>query len=225
MNDTATAHHESNRAFYDRISGAYDLLADASERSARLTGLAALALQPGERVLELGFGTGNEILDLASKVGASGQVCGVDLSPGMLAVAREKLAGASLAAPVDLREGDARQLPFGEATFDAVYSSFTLELFPEADVPRVLAEVRRVLRPGGRLGVVSMTLVPPGAQPSALERAYVWMHRHFPHLVDCRPIDLAGTLKTAGFRVTQTIPLEIWRMPVTAVVALSATAP
>lgn len=219
MNDSASARHESNRAFYDRISSAYDLLADASERAARLAGLEALAVQPGERVLELGFGTGNEILDLAAKVGARGQVCGVDISPGMLAVTRKKVDAARPAAPVDLRVADARQLPFGKATFDAVYSSFMLEHFTDDELPLVLAEACRVLCAGGRLGVVSLTVVPPGAQPSALERAYVWMHRHFPHIVDCRPIDLEPTLKAAGFRVARTIPLEIWTLPVTAAVA------
>ncbi len=219
MNESTAARHESNRAFYDRISVAYDLLSDASERSARLAGLEALALQPGERVLELGFGTGNEILDLAAKVGAGGQVCGVDISTGMLAVARKKIETAQLSAPVDLRVADARSLPFADAGFDAVYTSFTLELFPDEDIPLVLAEVRRVLCAGGRLGVVSMAVVPPGEQSSALERAYVWMHRHFPHIVDCRPIDLETTLKAAGFRLARTIPLEIWTLPVTAALA------
>lgn len=221
MNESTASHHESNRVFYDRISVAYDLLSDASERSARLAGLEALAVRPGERVLELGFGTGNEILDLAAKVGAGGQVCGVDISSGMLAVARQKVEAAQPSTPVDLRVADARSLPFADAGFDAAYTSFTLELFPDEDIPLVLAEVRRVLRAGGRLGVVSMATVPPGAPASALERAYVWMHRHFPHIVDCRPIDVAAVLSAAGFRVVKTIPLEIWTMPVTAAVALA----
>lgn len=221
MNASTASHHESNRAFYDRISAAYDLLSDASERSARLSGLEALAVQPGERVLELGFGTGNEILDLAAKVGAGGRVCGVDISPGMLAVARKKMETALPSAPVDLRVADARSLPFADGEFDAVYTSFTLELFPDEDLPLVLAEVRRVLRASGRLGVVSMATVPPGLQASALERAYVWMHRHFPHIVDCRPIDVAAVLGAAGFRVVKTVSLEIWTMPVTAAVALT----
>lgn len=215
-----SSHHESNRAFYDRISNAYDLLADANERSARLTGLQGLDLKPGERVLEIGFGTGNEIVDLAEAVGASGRVCGVDISPGMLAVAQRKLSQKSLAAAIDLRVADARQLPHADGSFDAAYASFTLELFPEEDVPIVLAELRRVLRPGGRLGVVSMAQVKPGAKASYLERTYLWMHRHFPHFVDCRCIDVPAVVTAAGFRVVKQVDLEIWTMPVSAVVAL-----
>jgi demethylmenaquinone methyltransferase/2-methoxy-6-polyprenyl-1,4-benzoquinol methylase len=215
---STTPHHESNRAFYDRISSAYDLIANANERPARLAGLHALGVQKGEQVLEVGFGTGNEIVDLANLVGATGRVAGIDISPGMLAVARHKLEGRDVPAPLDLRVGDARQLPWGDGTFDAVYTSFTLELFPLEDIPAVLAECKRVLKPGGRLGVVSMATVKQGHRTSTLERAYVWMHRHFPHLVDCQPIDVEGLVEKAGFPIVKVDEMEIWTMPVRAVV-------
>jgi demethylmenaquinone methyltransferase/2-methoxy-6-polyprenyl-1,4-benzoquinol methylase len=69
MTPSAADHHESNRRFSDRIAKAYDLIADDNERAARHAGIEALAPKPGEAVLELGFGTGNEILDLAGLVG------------------------------------------------------------------------------------------------------------------------------------------------------------
>ena len=219
---STTPHHESNRRFYDRISSAYDMIADDNERPARLAGLHALDVQKGEKVLELGFGTGNEIADLANLVGDKGQVAGIDISPGMLAVAQRKLADKAVKAPLDLRVGDARQLPWPDGSFDAVYSSFTLELFPLQDIPGVLAEVKRVLEPGGRVGVVSMATVQPGHHVSALEKAYVWMHRHFPHLVDCQPIDLKGFVSGAGFEVAKVVEMEIWTMPVLAVVGRKA---
>src|SRR5262245_8174464 len=156
MADPNAAHHESNRHFYDRIANAYDLIADSNERAARVAGVQALALKPGESVLELGFGTGNEVLDLAGLVGPTGKVAGIDISSGMLAVANRKLAEAAPKTPIDLRVGDARSLPFGDGQFDAVYTSFTLELFPAEDIPVVLAQARRVLKPDGRIGVVSM---------------------------------------------------------------------
>jgi demethylmenaquinone methyltransferase/2-methoxy-6-polyprenyl-1,4-benzoquinol methylase len=220
MPEATDAHHESNRHFYDRIANAYDWIADANERAARVAGVQALALKPGESVLELGFGTGNEILDLAGLVGPTGKVAGIDISPGMLAVAQRKLADAKPATPIDLRVGDARSLPFPDATFDAVYTSFTLELFPEADIPVVLAGAKRVLKPGGRIGVVSMATVRPGRHTSALEHVYVWMHRHFPHIVDCRPIDTEGVVSAAGFRVASVQDLTIWTMPVRVVVGV-----
>ena len=215
---SADAHRETNRAFYDRISHVYDAMADANEGPARRAGVAALAPAPGEAVLELGFGPGNEILDLANLVGPTGSVAGLDVSPGMLAVATKKVKDAGLTTPVELRVGDARALPYADGTFDAAFTSFTLELFPEADIPLVLAEARRVLKPGGRIGVVSMAVVAAGERASALEKTYVWMHRHFPHIVDCRPIDPAGAVAAAGFEVVRNDRREIWTMPVGVVV-------
>jgi demethylmenaquinone methyltransferase/2-methoxy-6-polyprenyl-1,4-benzoquinol methylase len=81
-----------------------------------------------------------------------------------------------------------------------------------------LAEALRVLKSGGRLGVVSMALVRPGERDSALESVYKWMHRHFPHLVDCRPIDPAAEMKQGGFQIASEERMEIWTMPVAAVV-------
>lgn len=212
--------HESNRRFYDRISDAYDFIADANEKPARQAGVAALHLQPGERVVELGFGTGNEVRDLAQLVGPGGAVAGIDVSSGMLAVAQRKLSQNPPPCPIDLRVGDARSLPFPDGSFDAAYTSFTLELFPAADIPVVLAEAKRVLKPGGRLAVVSMAVVPPGQHPSVLEDVYVWMHRHFPHIVDCRPIDAAAALAAAGFRLAAREDRTIWSMPVQVVVGV-----
>ncbi|MFO0841719.1 MAG: methyltransferase domain-containing protein [Gemmataceae bacterium] len=219
---STTPHHESNRRFYDRISAAYDLIADSNEKAARQAGLTALGVKEGERALELGFGTGNEVADLAELVGEAGLVAGIDISPGMLEVTRRKLTARDVKAPLDLKVGDARRLPWADGSFDAVYSSFTLELFPLEDIPGVLGECQRVLRPGGRIGGVSMATVKAGHSASTLEKAYVWMHRHFPHLVDCQPIDLEGYIRGAGFQVVQTVDMEIWTMPVVAVVGRKA---
>ncbi len=208
----------TNQSFYDRISHAYDMIADSNEHKARETGEVALAIRPGERVLEIGFGTGNSLLHLAQAVGPTGQVCGIDVSPGMLSVAQGKLDTSGLSDRVKLVVGDARTLPFEADSFDAAFTSFTLELFPLSDIPTVLQEVRRVLRPGGRLGVVSMATVRDGQKASALEKTYIWMHQHFPHIVDCQPIDAAQFLREAGFEVRHEQEMEIWTMPVRAVV-------
>lgn len=221
MNAPTADKHESNRRFYDRISGAYDLLADSNEHAARQKGERALGLRAGESVLEVGFGTGNGILELAELVGPQGRVRGIDISQGMFDVAQKKLRDRKLETDVELTVGDARELPYDQATFDAAFMSFTLELFSDEDIPRVLAEVRRVLKPGGRFGDVSMAAVPDGEHESLLERVYVWMHRHFPHIVDCRPIDVEKVLQAAGFEIASQERLEIWTMPVSIVVASS----
>jgi demethylmenaquinone methyltransferase/2-methoxy-6-polyprenyl-1,4-benzoquinol methylase len=210
--------HASNRAFYDRIAHAYDFIADSNEHRARELGEQALKLQPGESVVEIGFGTGGSAIDLAKAVGAGGKVCGIDISPKMLEVANNKTAAANVAATVELQVSDARKLPYADDSFHAAFTSFTLELFPAADIPKVLAEVKRVLKPGGRLGVVSMAKVKDGEKASTLENIYIWMHRHFPHLVDCRPIDPAALLKAAGYQIASENRIEIWTMPVAIVV-------
>jgi demethylmenaquinone methyltransferase/2-methoxy-6-polyprenyl-1,4-benzoquinol methylase len=217
MSGTAE-HHAANQAFYDRIAWAYDLIANDNEKPARVAGLELLAVKPGEKVLEVGFGTGNEILDLAGRVGPTGLVAGIDISSGMLAVTQKKVQENPPATRLDLQVGDARKLPWSAETFDAAYTSFTLELFPAEDIPVVLAEVKRVLKPGGRLAVVSMATVKPGDTPSVLERVYVWMHRNFPHIVDCRPIDPPALLTAAGYKVVETKEMSIWTMPVRACV-------
>jgi demethylmenaquinone methyltransferase/2-methoxy-6-polyprenyl-1,4-benzoquinol methylase len=215
------SHHELNRTFYDRISRAYDLLCDAGERPARQAGLELLAPQSGERVLEVGCGTGSELLAIAHRVAPSGRVCGLDLSSGMLDVARKKVEVAPTPAKIEMTEGDARKLPFADAAFDAVYTSFTLELFTKEDLRVVLTEIRRVLGKEGRLGVVSMAKVRTGEHPSIAERAYVWFHRHFPHIVDCRPIDIDRVLETGRFTVIRRVELDVWSIPVIAAVAMS----
>ena len=212
--------HLTNRAFYDRISHVYDLLSDSNEGPARRAGVDALAVQPGESVLELGFGTGNEVLELAKRVGPTGRVAGIDVSEGMRAVTQKKLDEAQPEATIELSVGDARKLPYPDQSFDAVYTSFTLELFPLEDIPGVLAEVKRVLKPGGRFGVVSMATVKAGQHASMLEKSYVWMHQHFPHIVDCQPIDTEGVVAEAGLRISTVQEREIWTMPVRVVVGV-----
>ena len=211
--------HVTNQRFYDRISKIYDSIANANEHTAREHGESLLKLQPGERVLEIGFGTGNSLVGFARAVAPYGQVCGVDVSSGMCDVARSKLEAAGLEDLVDFHVGDAIALDWPDDSLDAVFMSFALELFEEEDIARVLQECRRVLKSTGRLGIVGMATVAKGDQASALEKTYTWIHRHFPHIVDCRPIDFDSELNRNGFDVVQEDRMEIWTMPVAAVIA------
>ena len=205
--------------FYDRISNAYDLIADRREHQARERGLELLEVQRGESVLEIGYGTGHSLVQLAKSVGPTGRVTGIDISSGMRDVAQNRLAAAGVEAIVELQVGAVPPLPMESGLFDAVTMSFTLELFPLATIPIVLSECRRVLKPDGRLGVVSMATVEGGQDPSLLERTYVWMHRHFPHIVDCQPIPLEEMLAKAGFRLGKSERIDLFTMPVAIVVA------
>jgi SAM-dependent methyltransferase len=109
----------------------------------KLADIAGIA--PGDRVLDVGCGTGVLAREAAVRVGPSGRVTGLDLNEGMLAVARR------LRPEIDWRKGDALDLPFAERAFDVVVSQFALMFLP--DRPRGLREMWRVLAPGGRLAV------------------------------------------------------------------------
>ncbi len=207
---------DRTRHFYDRISHHYDLLSDASEHAIREIGIKALGVLPGQRVLEIGFGTGHGLVRLAAAATPGGRVYGVDLSPGMLSVARARVASAALE-NVSLTVADARALCFHSGVFDAAFTSFTLELF-ESDIRDVLAEVRRVLRAGGRLSVVALV---DAGHTNIMIDLFQWVHRRWPHLVDCRPIDVTGLLSSAGFRTDAPVTTTMWGLPVTAVVGVS----
>lgn len=210
----ADSSKQETRAFYNDLSRFYDTLAERSEAPAQRAGLARLAARPGERLLEVGSGTGHCLAELARAVGPGGRAFGVDLSEGMLLQSRRQLDGEGLSERVELARGDAEHLPFATGSMDGIFMSFTLELFDTPAIPRVLAECRRVLRSGGRLVVVGMTKAGEG---QLAVKVFEWAHRHFPRMVDCRPIFVRHSLESAGFRIEAAeidriwIPVEIVR--------------
>jgi ubiquinone/menaquinone biosynthesis C-methylase UbiE len=117
----------------------------------RLTDQAGLG--PGRRVLEIGCGTGNLAL-LAKRLHPQAEITGLDPDPQALARARRKAASHGLALRLD--QGFAGALPYADASFDRVLSSFMLHHLDEAERRRALSEAARVLKPGGSLHVVDI---------------------------------------------------------------------
>lgn len=195
------------KAFYNRIARVYDFLAERSERPIREIAVQMLAPAPGERLLDIGFGTGQALVKLARAVGPQGEVLGIDISEAMLAQPRELLEREHLADRVSLTRGDAADLPYPADSLDGVLLCFTLELFDTPEIPRVLAQCQRVLRTGGRIVVAALSKEP--AQGFAL-RAFEWAHRHFPNLLDCRPIYVRRTLQDGGFLVEDARRESMW---------------
>jgi arsenite methyltransferase len=112
--------------------------------------LAVAELREGERVLDLGSGGGIDVLLSARRVGPSGFAYGVDMTDGMLQLARQNAAKAG-AANVEFRQGHIEDLPLEDAAVDVVISNCVINL--STDKPAVLAEMFRVLVPGGRIGI------------------------------------------------------------------------
>ncbi len=205
---------DQTRAFYNKIAAAYDLLAERSEQPMRAGAVQMLAPAPGEHLLEIGFGTGHVLATLARAVGPTGHVTGLDLAENMLVQTRALLEREGLAERVTLDRGDAEELPYAANSFDGIFMCFTLELFDTPRIPRVLAECRRVLRPGGRIVVAAVS---KETKHGLIVRAYEWTHEHFPNLLDCRPIYVRRSLQAQGFAIEETrlefmwVPVEIVR--------------
>jgi arsenite methyltransferase len=167
--------------------------------------LQLVAAKPGEYVLDVGMGPGFLTHDLAPIVGERGLVAGVDSSAVMVELAKKRCEGRG---PLELQLGDATQLPFGDANFDAVVSTQVYEYV--ADMPRALAEVHRVLRPNGRLFILDTdwdSVVWNTADPARMRRVMdAWDdHLHDAHL----PAKLPALLERAGFAPTHVEAIPI----------------
>ena len=203
---------DAARASYNRMSRWYDMIAGSTEKKYRDWGLEKLSARQGEKILEIGFGTGHCLVALAKAVGTSGRVIGLDISDGMLHIARERLQQQGLSDRTDLHLGDAANLDFIEPdSLDGVFMSFTLELFDNPEIPRVLGECQRILKPGGRLSVVSMTKTNPPGLPV---RIYEWFHEHMLDYADCRPIFARQAMEESGFEIEDVSLSSMWGLPV-----------
>lgn len=145
------------QAMFDEIAGSYDLLnslmtAGLHHRWRELGVLLAQVLR-GDSGLDVCCGTGDFAFALRRAVGREGRVVGLDFSPEMLQVAREKCGLNQLW--VDFIQGDLLDLPFAEGEFDACTVGFGIRNVPEVD--RAFAEMRRVVRPGGRVVCLEIT--------------------------------------------------------------------
>lgn len=142
---------------YTRLAPVYELWARATESGPRRRVLELAAPRDGEAVLEVAIGTGAQLVELARR-NPSGRTVGVEPSDGMLERARKRLADAGLERRIELLRASALELPLEDESFDLLVNSYMLDLLSRADIPRALAEFRRVLRPGGRIVLSNMTV-------------------------------------------------------------------
>ena len=195
---------------YRKIAPSYDLWAWLTESEARNRCLELAAIKDGELVLEVAVGTGLAF-EMILEANPSGRNEGIDLTEAMLSRA-EKKAAKSGSDNYRLRVGDAYDLDFPDDSFDVLINNYMFDLLPQQDFRTVLEEFKRVLRPGGRLVMISMTKG---------ERWYngLWerIYRINPALLGgCRGVLLLPQLEACGFGQTRreyvsqlTFPSEI----------------
>jgi ubiquinone/menaquinone biosynthesis C-methylase UbiE len=182
---------------WDKAAPSYDRQIALFERIQFTGGREWLGERARGRVLEVAIGTGRDLPHYPPDV----TITGIELSPAMLAIARQR--AADLGRDVTLREGDAEQLPFGDASFDTVVCALSLCTIPSPAA--AIGEMRRVLAPGGRLLLldhIGSTWPPVYAAQWLLERITIrTAGEHFTR----RQLPL---VKAAGFQIVETERLK-----------------
>ena len=190
---------------YSRTAAFYDGIVAEKQAAAKLTAIDLLARRPGERFVEVGVGTAWAFGRVLRATGAT-NACGLDVALGMLEVARDALETAHGIEDATLLLGDGRALPFGDASIDCMLNTYTFEVLAQDDIPPLLHETLRVLRPGGRVVIVNLTDLTDG---SAADEAMIedWKRRYAddPEFFGgARPLQLQSMLEANGFeRVTR----------------------
>jgi demethylmenaquinone methyltransferase/2-methoxy-6-polyprenyl-1,4-benzoquinol methylase len=203
---------------YDQMSGWYGLLTDPFEGRYRQQGLTWLKPKAGERLLEIGPGPGQTLVALAQQGGPSGHIVGLDISMGMLRQAKLRLRRQGVFSTTSLLQGDGASLPCSGGSFDGLFLCFTLELFDNPEIPVVLQECRRVLKPGGRMVVVSMV---QQHSTSLMTHLYLGFRRLLPQYADCRPIWLQPAVEAAGFQAAERADFTMFGLPGAMLLALN----
>ena len=186
--------YTSTAAFYDEVVAAH-------QAAAKETAITVLARKPNEHFLEVACGTAWALSRIVQRSGVE-RVTGLEFAPGMLDVARARLALEANVAHPPLLLADARHLPFADASFDCLLNTYTLEVLPLPDIEAVLRELHRVLRPAGRAVIVNLT---EGTGPDA---AFTddWKQRYTldpEYFSGARPLEATRYLQKAGFAVVQ----------------------
>lgn len=190
------------RNVYDAVASRYDfqhgLLTARSDQLGREL-LAEHAVRSGDQVLDCGAGTGATGLLAAHKVGPNGKVVMLDMSEGMLAVAREKMERAGLQERVEIKTGNMLELPFEDNSFDVVLSTYSL--CPIYDPVRGTEELYRVTRPGGRIGIAHST-DPRNSFVKWLADRVEDIAWHLPSIsLGCRSVSVMPTLEGLGCKL------------------------
>ena len=184
---------DTARQYYDFWGSRYAWFSFFESR-AKLRLLDLLDLSPSMKLLNVGLGTGLEHQEMITRLERAGDAVGLDISRAMLLSAKQRT-GAPLC------QANGCELPFANATFDRLYAAYVLDLVPASDLLTWLGAFRRVLRPGGKLALGCLT---EGVTPASRSLVHIWKlaYRISPLACGgCRPLQLAGLVKEAGFHI------------------------
>ncbi len=186
---------ESARRFYNWLGAGHDR-AEFYESKAKNLALQRLELAAGQHVLNVGVGTGKIHQQLKAAIAPNGLAFGLDISTVML-----RLSQARTGCP--LCQANARRLPFATHSFDRLISTFVLDLLPLRHLPGLLVNFKRVLKPGGRMVLVSLT---EGVTASSRLLVGLWKITYAISPIacgGCRPLQLEALVQRAGFSAIQ----------------------
>lgn len=165
------------------------------ERSAVRTALELVDARPDERLLDVGTGTGEVLRQLAGRSARPRAAVGIDISAAMLARVPRLPSGWSA------RQGNASCLPFDDDAFDIAVASYVLHVLPATDLPVALAQLHRILRPGGRLVTVTPAIPSRGVARAVALASDALARRNPERYGGLRALDPRAALQHAGFRL------------------------
>lgn len=187
---------ETARWFYDWLGAKHDW-GGRFERQAKDRALELLDARSAQRLLNVGVGTGKEQKAVQAALPPAGHSFGIDLSQTMLNLTRQRVP------PTLLCTALVRQLPFAANSFDRLLCTYVLDLLETAVLPQTLSEFHRVLQPGGKLVLVSLT---EGCDAPSKLVVGLWKAAYKVHPLTCggcRPLQLQALVQQAGFSVVQ----------------------
>jgi ubiquinone/menaquinone biosynthesis C-methylase UbiE len=180
------------RRIYARVSNVYDFWAFLTESKAVRRAIQMANISNGENILEVAVGTGY-LFERIVSINQAGRNDGIDLSPEMLERAKKRLSSKRFH-NYSLKVADAYSLPYQDETFDLIVNNYMFDLLPEEYFHHVLGEFKRVLKPGGRMLITSMT---PGR--TWYSQFWDWLLHKAPGILEgCRPISLEEDVNQIG---------------------------
>ncbi|MCB8981419.1 MAG: methyltransferase domain-containing protein [Ardenticatenaceae bacterium] len=193
---TDTITPQTAQHFYDWLGAKHDW-GSSFEREAKNQALDLLDVGSAQRLLNVGVGTGKEQRVIQKRLPPGGLSFGIDLSPTMLNLTQQRVPQTQLC------RASAEHLPFTTGSFNCLLCTYVLDLLGTAVLPQVLSEFHRVLQPGGKLVLVSLT---EGTDVPSKLIIGLWKAAYKVHPLTCggcRPLQLQTLVQQAGFSILQ----------------------